>query len=366
MSEYQLSRWSLEELFPTPDGPEIEAAIEQIEIKVGEFEGLREKLDADMDFEEFMDGVKALEEITTLSHRLYYYPGLWITEDTQNQNAQALVARVEQFMAKTQNQTLFFSLWWKELEDAQADRLMSLSDGYRYWLEEMRNFKPHTLTESEEKIINIKNVNGFSALINLYDAITNRYVYKIEIEGEEKEMTRGELMSLVRSSDAELRAAAYREISRVYAEDGPILGQMYQTVVRDWNAENVELRSYASPMSVRNLRNDIPDDVVDTLLGVCENNAGIFQRYFRLKAKWLKVERLRRYDVYAPVAETAEKTYDFNAAAELVLESFREFDPRVAELAQRVFDQSHIDSEVRKGKQGGAFCASVEPGRTPY
>jgi len=323
MTEYQLSRWSLEELFPTPEGPEIEAAFKQIEEKVGEFEGLREKLSADINFEDFIEGIKALEEITTFSHRLYYYPGLWITEDTQNQEAQALVARVEQFMAKAQNQTLFFELWWKDLDDAGADRLMKLSDGYRYWLEEMRNFKPHTLTESEEKIINVKNVNGFSALINLYDAITNRYVYHIEVEGEEKEMTRGELMSLVRSSNADLRAAAYRELYRVYAEDGPILGQMYQTVVRDWRSENVELRSYASPMSVRNLRNDIPDEVVDTLLTVCEKNSDIFQRFFRLKAKWLNVKRLRRYDVYAPVAETSEKTYDFNAAAELVLESFR-------------------------------------------
>ncbi|MEN8172040.1 MAG: M3 family oligoendopeptidase, partial [Chloroflexota bacterium] len=366
MTAYQLSRWSLEELFPTADGPEIEAAFKQIEAKVGEFEGLREKLSADIDFEDFMDGIKALEEITTLSHRLYYYPGLWITEDTQNQEAQALVARVEQFMAKAQNQTLFFELWWKDLDAPDADRLMALSDGYRYWLEEMRNFKPHTLTESEEKIINVKNVNGFSALINLYDAITNRYVYKVEVEGEEKEMTRGELMSLVRRSDPDLRAAAYQELYRVYAEEGPILGQMYQTVVRDWRSENVELRSYASPMSVRNLRNDIPDDVVDTLLGVCEGNSDVFQRFFRLKAKWLNVERLRRYDVYAPVAETSDKTYEFNAAAELVLESFREFDPKIAEMAQRVFDEQHIDSEVRKGKQGGAFCASVEPGRTPY
>jgi len=86
MTKYQLSRWSLEELFPTPDGPEIEAAFEQIEIKVGKFERLREKLNADIDFEDFIDVVKALEDITSLSHRLYYYPGLWITEDTQNQN----------------------------------------------------------------------------------------------------------------------------------------------------------------------------------------------------------------------------------------------------------------------------------------
>ena len=50
----------------------------------------------------------------------------------------------------------------------------------------------------------------------------------------------------------------------------------------------------------------------------------------------------------------------------MVLESFSAFEPRVGELAQRVFDQDHLDSEVRKGKQGGAFCASINPETTPY
>ena len=365
MSTYKQTCWNLAELFPSHDSPELEAAFEQLDAKVTEFEGVRESLNADIGFAEFMSIVRQLEELTRLGYRVYAFASLWITEDTQNQDAQSLMARVQQFMAQMQNRTLFFSLWWKELDGENAERLMALSEGYRYWLEEMRHFKPHTLSEAEEKIINIKDVTGFNALITLYDAITNRYVFKVEVDGEVKEMTRGQLAVLVRSSDPDIRAAAYQEMYRVYEDDAPILGQMYQTLARDWRSENMDLRSYANPISVRNLVNDVPDEVVNTLLDVCERNADVFQRYFQLKAKWLGVDRLRRYDVYAPVAES-DKAYEYAAAADLVLAAYREFDPRVAELAQRVFDDDHIDSEVRKGKQDGAFCASIEPGVTPY
>ncbi|HEX9597026.1 MAG TPA: M3 family metallopeptidase, partial [Anaerolineales bacterium] len=148
-------------------------------------------------------------------------------------------------------------------------------------------------------------------------------------------------------------------------EDGPILGQMYQALVRDYHNENIDLRQFGSPISVRNLSNDIPDEVVNTLLDVAEKNAGIFQRFFKLKAKLLGMKQLRRYDIYAPVA-SSDKEYDYDYAVNLTLDSFRDFDPTVEALARKVFDQSHVDSEVRKGKQGGAFCSSGDPELTPW
>jgi oligoendopeptidase F len=365
MTEYALSPWSLTDLFPNADGPEIEAAFIDLEAKADSFAAYRDMLTDDIDFEDFMNAIKALEDMRLSTSYLGSYPGLWFAADTQSQQAQALYARVQQFMAKVQNQTMFFSLWWKELPEDRAEALMAHSNGYRYWLEEMRHFKPYTLTESEEKIINIKDVNGINALVTLYDSITNRYVFKLEVDGEVQEMTRGELMVLAQSSNPDKRVAAYRELYKVYGDDGPILGQMYQTLIRDWRAENVDLRGYASPISARNLVNDLPDDVVDTLFEVCEANVDIFHRYFKLKAKWLGVDKLRRYDIYAPVAES-DKTYDFNTGVELTLEAFHDFDPRIADLAKKIFEDDHIDSEVRKGKQDGAFCASIVPGHTPY
>ena len=362
---YTQSRWSLADLYTSQAGEEMQSALKSLEACVADFEKRRPELQVDITQEKLLELVRQMEEITTLATRIYGYASLKFAADTQDQAAQTFLGQVEQTMAGLENRTLFFSLWWKDLEDQQAVRLMSGAGDYRYWLEEMRHFKPHTLSEPEEKIVNIKNVTGASALINLYDAFTNRYVFQLEIDGEEKELTRGELMMYARSHDPELRAQAYQELYRVYGADGNILGQMYQTLVRDWRNEQVDLRHFENPIAARNLSNDIPNEVVDILLKVCEDNAALFQRFFRLKARWLGQERIRRYDVYAPVS-MAEKEYPFAQAVEMVLDSFAEFDTEVAALAKKVFDEEHLDSEVRKGKRGGAFCAGLIPKLTPW
>ena len=362
---YELSRWSLGDLFPTYDSEEMKAAFAEVEAQVTAFESKRPDLSEDISRADFMKLVYLVEEIDRMLHRIGYFAGLWYTQDTQNQEAQNFQAQVDQFSAGIQNRMLFFSLWWKGLDDENAARLMEDSGDYEYWLEELRHYKPHTLSEPEEKIINIKDVTGFNAINTIYDTITNRYVFKILIDGEEKELTRGELMVYVQGTDPDLREAAYQELYRVYAEDGAILGMMYQNLVRDWRNENVDLRKFASPMSVRNLSNDVPDEVVDTLLEVSRQNVDLVQRYFRLKARWLGMEKIRRYDVYAPVVKS-EKSYAHPEAARLVFKAFEDFHPRIAELAKRVLDDNHLDSEVRKGKMSGAFCASVNPGLTPW
>ena len=365
VNTYTIKKWNLDVLFPGFDSPELQAAFDNVEEQVASFEGLRDKLKPDIDPETFLEAVRASEATSRIVNRIFAFAGLLFSEDTQNQNAQTLIARAQQFAAEMQNRTLFFSLWWKELDDSNAERLMGASGDYRYYLEEMRHFKPHTLTEAEEKIVNIKDVTGMGALIPLYDALTNRYTFKLEVDGEVKELTRAQLQPYIQGPDPNLRAKAYQELYRVFSEDGPILGQMYQTRARDWHNENISLRKFSSPMSVRNLANDVPDEAVDALLDVTKKNAKIFQRYFKIKAKFIGMDKLRRYDIYAPVAKS-DKAFEFDTAANMVLESFSAFDPKLGELARRVFDQDRLDSEIRKGKQGGAFCASINPEDTPF
>jgi oligoendopeptidase F len=362
---YTLSPWRLDDLYPGHASPELESAFVEVEKKVSAFEKIRPELIPDLGVERFIEILRELEAASRTGYRMYAFANLLFAADTQNQDAQTLLGRIQQFFAEIGNRTLFFSLWWKDLDKANADRLMKQAGDYRYYLEEMRHFKPHTLTEAEEKVVNIKNVTGAEALNTLRDTLTNRYTFKVEVDGQVKEMTEGELFVLVRGSNPELRAKAYQELYRVYSQDAPIIGQIYQSLLRDWHNENVSLRRFASPIAARNLSNDIPDDVVDTLLEVARKNAPVFQRFFRLKAKVLGMERLRRYDMYAPVSQSS-KNYSFDDAANMVRESFTQFDPKVGTLAMRVLDETHLDSEVRKGKRSGAFCYGVEPSLTPW
>jgi oligoendopeptidase F len=136
-------------------------------------------------------------------------------------------------------------------------------------------------------------------------------------------------------------------------------------VVRNWHDEQVVLRGFPSPIAVRNLDNDVPDRAVQVLLEVARENVGIFQRYFRMKAGWLGLPKLRRYDLYAPLASSDRKV-DYSDAVRSVLETFDDFHPRLSEYAQRVFAERHLDGEIRKGKRGGAFCYTVLPRYTPW
>jgi len=362
---FNQTNWSLSELFSSPDSSKLDEAFLTLEKRVEHFESQRQYLSPEINNELFLGLLHEYENIVTLENVIYSYAGLLFSENTQNQIAQTLLNRADQLIADVNNRTLFFNLWWKDLDDNQAQRLMANTGDYSYWLEEIRRYKPHTLSEAEEKIINIKNVTGTNALTNLYDSITNRYIFKIDIAGEEKELTRGELMVYARHTDPDLRSSAYKELYRVYGADGPILGQMYQTLARDWRNEQINLRRFSSPIQARNLANDIPDDVVDTLLNVCQKNVEVFQQYFKLKARWLGVDRLRRFDIYAPITKS-DRTFSYSDAVKMVFDSFYRFNPSFSNYAQKVFQENHLDSEIRKGKRSGAFCWTVTPKITPW
>jgi oligoendopeptidase F len=358
-------RWSLKDLLPDPLDRAVEEHLSKLEQAVSELEAMREDMTSEISGEAFAKALKLLESVNTLMRRLQAYSYLWLSEDTQKEAALNLRDRLDQSLVSLGNRILFFEIWFKDLPDAAAEKLIAQSGDLKYFLESIRRFKPYTLSEGEEKLLALKDANGIDALVSLYEMITNRFTFSLDVDGEKKSLTRDQLTSYYFNASAEIRAAAYRELYRVYGENATLLAQIYSHRVRDWHAEGVELRGYSSPISARNLGNDLPDEVVDTLLSVCRKNAGLFQRYFRLKAGWLGLDKLRRYDVYAPLTN-ADKKYDFTQARKMVLDTFQEFSPQVASLARRVFDQQHLDSETRHGKRGGGFCYAALPSLTPW
>jgi len=368
LNKYELSGWDLSELLAEPSEEVVGRRLAELEANIVTFEAVRDGLAADMDPADFLAIVEQYEALTEQLYKPYAYASLWFSSDTQSGDALTLLNRIQQVATEAQNRTLFFDLWWKGLDDEEAEALLPSAAeyaDYRHYLADIRRTKPFMLDESLEQLINTKDANGVDALITVYTMLTNRLEYTLEVDGEEQTLTRDALMAYAHSPDADLRAATYQELYRVYAGEANILAQIYANRVRDWANENVGLRKFHSPIAVRNVSNDIPDAAVEALLSVARKNVGIFQHYFKLKAGWLGVDKLRRYDIYAPLAES-DKVVDYDEAVRMVLDTFASFDPQVARQAQRVFDDNHVDSEVRKGKRGGAFCSTVLPSMTPW
>lgn len=357
-------RWNLSHLVKDPLR-DFDQLIAELDRKVTAFESWRDRLNPAISNEAFLELLRLDEEIATGSSKLGAYAYLWFSENTKNLPARSFKTKVEERLAALQNRLLFFELWWQGVDETNAARLLAGSGDYRYYLQTIRRFTPHTLSEPEEKIINLKNITGRSALNTLYEVVTNGFTFTLTVKGRHKTLNREELMAYVRSPLPRLREAAYRELYRVFAANHDLIGEMYKTLVNDWKTENLQLRKFARPIASRNLSNDVPDAAVSALLSVCAKNADVFQEYFRLKARICKIKPMTRYHIYAP-HRVEQKRFRYPDAVRMVLDAYRTFSPKLADLAERVFRDRHIDAKTRPGKLSGAYCYSVVPGLTPY
>lgn len=357
-------RWDLSHLLKDPYG-DFERLSEELETLVRQFEAMRVGLAPDMPVETFLDILRLSERIAEESAKLSSYAYLWFAENTKDMEARAFKAKVEERLTSLQNRTLFFDLWWQTVDEANASRLLAQSGDLRYYLESIRRYKDHTLSEPEEKVINLKNTTGRNTINTLYDILTNGLTFKLKIKGKIKHLTREQLSMYFRNPYPALREAAYRELLRVFSGHRDLLGEIYTALVTDWKSENLELRRFSTPIAARNLGNDVPDEAVEALLSVCAKNVEVFQNYFRIKGRILGIRRMSRYHIYAP-HRADRKRYRYQDAVRMVLEAYRGFSTRMAELAQQVFDERHVDAPSRPGKLSGAFCYSVLPRFTPY
>ena len=355
-------RWDFSALFE--DETAFENALRELEERAEHLIALREALESG-DAEAFRAFLKELEAFTDLAQRVRAYAALRYYENANSEKAQADHARVTNLIGELSARLLFFEVWWKNLDDEKARRLLEAAGPrYRYWLLELRSWRPYTLSEEAERAIRLKNVAA-RAHAKTYNVLNGRYRLTFKTPKGPITIQTSELGKYTRDPDPAVRRAVYQAALALYQQEALVLGELYRLVVQDWQNEYVKLRGFATPIAARNKMNDLPDAVVEALLEAVEAGTPVFRDYFRLKARLLNRPKLSRYDLYAPVVQT-ERRYTFEEALAKVEAAFRAFDPEFAELAKKVWEEGHIDVEPRAGKRGGAFSYGPAPGVTPY
>lgn len=372
-SNIKVGKWDLTDLVDDSLTTKSDRLVENIKRKVKEFENNREILKRDLGITVFEGLLNKIESILEDLSIVNSFAQLKYASDTSSNEAASLVLQTEKLSSEISNKILFFDLWFKkELDENNAQRLIeSTSPIYREFLKYKRLLARYSLNESEEKIINTLEVTGPSALVKIYDRMTNNFEFTMIRKRGKKKVIRiftnkEKLISLIRSPKAKEREFAYKALFKTYEKNSGVLGEIYQNLVTQWKDENISIRGFKSPISVRNIYNNIDDTTIETLLSVCRKNVNMFHDYFKEKAKLIGVKKLRRYDLYAPISNKNTQKFTFKNATKLVLNTFNGFDPRFGTYTERLFKENHIDSEIRNGKTGGAFCYTVSPKRTPY
>ena len=368
MVRHELGKWNLNELIKNPNRAIVDKKLANIESTAKKFEKIKKSLNPNISSKKFLRLLHDIENIMEKSSLIGGYASLRYSENTQSDEATSFLTRVTKFGSDIENRLLFFDLWWKiQVDENNARRLIKSAGQLSEYLRFKRLLAKYSLSEPEEKIINTLDVTGATALVKLYDKITNAYVYAVTVNGKKRTMNREQLTTLVRSKKAKTREAAYKSLLSKYGENKGVTGEIYQNIVLNWRDEGIGMRGFSSPIMIRNISNNVDNETTKTLLNVCKKNTKIFQKYFLQKAKLLGMKKLRRYDLYAPnKSKIKEKNYSYDKSVKLVLESLAKFSPVLSEYANNVFKKNHVDSIIRPGKASGAFCSTPSPKLTPY
>lgn len=367
--------WNLSQLVEDPNGVEFQNLITSIEGSVKQIQDKREILNDDISADQFQEIIRLIESVNERISLVIGYAHLNYASDTSCNEAAALLTKMEMLSADVSNRLLFFDNWFKkELNEESANRLISSAPMvYRDYLSHSRLLSKFTLSEPEEKIISTLDVTGSGALTKIYDRINNSLEFFVQQKKgklviKKRFSNKEKLLSMIRSNNKAARVVAYKSLLREYKRNGGVLGEIYFNKVVQWHDEYIKLRGFKTPISVRNMYNNLDDSTVETLLEACRSNVKVFQKYFEEKAKLLGVKKLHRRHLYAPVTLGAKykERFTYQDSVNKVLEVFYDFDQRFGEFATKVFKEKHVDSEIRKAKQGGAFCYTVTPNVTPY
>ncbi len=351
--------WNLEDLV---DGEgeagvhrRLDLAHERAQAFAGRYAGHVAELDA--------DGLRAameeLVEIHDLVSRAGHYASLAFAVDTADPKNGALLQAVEEKSTGLQTTLLFFDLEWAAVPDEQADELLAADglDFARHHLRSERRYRPHLLSEPEEKILAEKSLTGRSAWTRLFEEQTS--AISVELPGEDAPVKLEIALSRLQSPDREQRRVAAESVTAGLARDLRSRAFVFNTLLADKMVDD-RLRSYPHWLAARNLANEATDESVQALVEAVRNRYEIPQRWYTLKAQLLGVDKLADYDRMASVT-AAEGEVAWPEAKELVTDSYESFSPELGGLVRRFFDEAWIDAPIRPAKRGGAFCAYATP-----
>ena len=358
--------WNLADLYAGPDDPRIEADLAAALAAAERFAARWRGRLAETGAASLAAAVDELERIQEPVARAGSFAGLLFAGDTSVPRHGALLQRVRERGSEIRNALVFFELEWVGLEDARAGRLLAdpVLAARRHWLASLRRYRPHVLSEPEERLLEETANTGSRAFSRLFDEILGRLRFRVRRGGETQDLGEEEVLALLYDPDRDVRREAADALTRVLTENARTLGFVFNTLVQDKAADD-RRRRYATPMAARHLANEIDAEGVESLLAACVARYPLVARYYRLKARLLGLEKLADYDRYAPVGEPPG-SFGFERARRIVLDAYGDFTPAMAEIAERFFSGRWIDADLRPGKRGGAFCASTIPSVHPY
>lgn len=360
----QLPAWDLSDMYKGINDPKINADLEKVRKGNLSFAKKYKGKIAGLNADEFYNMLKTKEKFSKIGSVIGEFAYLNMCTQMQNKEAMAFYQNISETLTEYYKPLVFFGLELNKLPQEKINELLKDKRVafYKPFLTRVRSFRKYELSEPVEEILLEKSVTSSDAWVRLYEETCSRLKYYVD----GKEYNDAEISKLLLDKDPTVREKAGKELNRVSKENAPLMALIYNMIIKDKAIEDVK-RGFKTPVSAPNLSENVSDKVVDTLAQtVRDNYANIAHRFYKLKAKWLGVKKIQYWDRNAPLPFSKDVNYTWEQSVDIVLKAYKEFSPKLYNIAKNFFENNWIDVPPRQGKRSGAFAASASTATHPY
>ncbi|MBX3095833.1 MAG: M3 family oligoendopeptidase [Fimbriimonadaceae bacterium] len=359
--------WDLSSLYAGLDDPKIKTDYEETLNRADAFAEKYRGRVASLSAPEMANALREYEMLGQEAVKPSLFASLLYAADTSNPRHGAFYAEQGEKSSEVRVRLMFFSLEIQDIDDSAFTQLRNdpVLAPYGHHLDVTRQFRPHKLSEVEERLLERTANTGVRAWVRLHDDLNANQVFHFAnpLTGETEDLALEELLDNLRDHRSEVRLAAAAAFTAGLKELERTIVFTYNTILADKKLED-ELRGFGSAEASRHLANELDQSTVDIVTSLCEERSDIVSRYYHVKRRLLGLPELTHADRYAPLFE-AEGTVSWEEARRIVVDSFAEFHPDLGKAADDFFIHNWIDAEPRPGKTGGAFCMPNTPDLYP-
>ncbi len=359
-----LPEWNLGDLYAGPDGPAFKSDMSKAEKQAVEFAARYRGKITGLNGEALAKAIKEYETLSDLGGRIGSYAQLYYVGDTTNSDRAKFYGDVNSKITEVSTQLLFFELELNRIDDAAlavALKAPALAH-YKPWLDNLRAEKPYQLDDKTEQLFLEKSQTASGAFNRLFDETMAGLRFKVG----GKELPLEPTLSLMQNPDGKKRKAAAAAVAKTLGQNVKLFTLITNTLAKDKEISD-KWRGFGDIAAARHLSNRVEPEVVDALVAaVRAAYPRLSHRYYKMKAKWLGVKKLKHWDRNAPLPLDSKREIPWADAEQTVLKAYGDFSPEMASIAKTFFDKKWIDAPSRPGKASGAFAHPTVPSAHPY
>ena len=362
-----LPEWDLTDLYPAPDSPEYSTDLARLKQSCAGFAASYEGKLASLDAAAMLDCVRSYEQIDTVAGRIMSYAGLRYYQNTMDSDRAKFMADAQDQVTDFTTSLVFFTLEFNRLDEGHLSALIAANADlarYKPVFDRMRAMRPYQLSDELERFLHDESVVGASAWNRLFDETMAGLMFKVE--GQDDDLNLEATLNLLTDSDRSKREAAARALAVVFDKNIKLFARVHNTLAKEMEIHD-RWRKMPTPQTGRHLSNHVEPEVVEALRNaVVAAYPKLSHRYYRLKAKWMGLDRLQVWDRNAPLPIETPRLVGWDEARETVQSAYAAFDPRMADLSEPFFTKGWIDAGVKPGKAPGAFAHPTVTTVHPY